>query len=98
VFSVSLYVLVNECLTQEINFQRVIKQGDPLTPFLFLLEMEGLNAEIRCAEGLNHYSGIKIGDFGLAVSLSQYVNDTTSLGKIRWRTFGLLRRFSGALS
>jgi len=36
-------VLVNGCPTNEFNFKKGLRQGDPLSRFLFLLATEGLN-------------------------------------------------------
>jgi hypothetical protein len=35
-------VLVNSCLTEEINIKRGLKEGDLLAPLLFLIVAEGL--------------------------------------------------------
>lgn len=39
-FCGNLYVFVNGSTTEETNIQRVLKQGDPLTAFLYLLVVE----------------------------------------------------------
>lgn len=68
-----------------------------MTPFLFLLVMEGLNAAIRSAEALNLYSWFKIGDSGLVVSLLQHADDTIVLGEAKienlWTVKTTLRCF-----
>ena len=47
-FCGNLYVLVNDIPTEEVNMQRVLKQGDLLALFLCLLVVEGLiNAAVR---------------------------------------------------
>lgn len=42
-----LVILVNGSATQEINIQKMLKQGGSLTPLLFLLGFEGLKNLVR---------------------------------------------------
>lgn len=61
-FSGSFFVWVNGCPTQEINIQIGLKQGDPLTPFLYLLVTKGLSASINNAKVLNLSFGFRVGN------------------------------------
>nr|GEV92699.1 hypothetical protein [Tanacetum cinerariifolium] len=61
-------ILVNGSPTSELSVKRVLRQGDPLSPFLFIIVMEGLHMAFSEAfhSGLLH--GVKI-VFYLASSL-----------------------------
>jgi hypothetical protein len=50
VSSVYYRIKVNGCLTDEINPSRGLQQGDPLSPCLFLLCVEGFSSLLNDAE------------------------------------------------
>ena len=58
--SVSFFVLFNGQRLQEFKPTRGIRQGDPISPYLFLLCAEGLSCVLK-GEGANQYvNGIQI--------------------------------------
>lgn len=61
VTSVTYYsVLVNGALFGEIKPSREIKQGDTLSPYLFLLCVEALSQMIDQAQTANKFQGMKL--------------------------------------
>jgi hypothetical protein len=97
VFGGSMSVLVNGSPTEEINIQRGLKQGDPLTPFLFLLVAEGLGGMLNRAVELNRFGGFRIANGGMVVSHLQYADDTLCIGEPSienlWTLKAILRGF-----
>ncbi|XP_062014108.1 uncharacterized protein LOC133730558 [Rosa rugosa] len=61
VTSVSYAILVNGEATAKIHPTRGIKQGDPLSPYLFILCAEGLSALISQAVQFGPIQGLKMG-------------------------------------
>ena len=61
---------------------RGLRQGDPLSPFLFLLVMEGLSNMIKTAHNNGWISGFNVAKDGNArvkVTHLQYADDTLYL-------------------
>lgn len=58
-----------------------IFQGDPLSPFLFIIAMEGLNIVMKttCEKGL--FSGLKLPIYGPIISHIFYANDALFIGE-----------------
>jgi hypothetical protein len=54
-------VLVNGSPTDEFSLERGLHQGDPLSPFLFLLAAEGLNVLMKAMVENNIFTGYRIG-------------------------------------
>ncbi|GKV49628.1 hypothetical protein SLEP1_g56369 [Rubroshorea leprosula] len=73
-------VLVNGSPTKEFVMGKGLRQGDPLSPFLFLIVAEGLNGLVKRAENEGMLRGIAVGNKGLTVSLLQFADDTVFLG------------------
>ncbi|XP_071728393.1 uncharacterized protein [Rutidosis leptorrhynchoides] len=79
--SASISLLVNGSPTSEFSLGRGIRQGDPLSPFLFIIAAEGLNilAKAACEKGL--FKGIEVGSDKVPISHLQYVDDTIFIGE-----------------
>jgi len=80
----ALFVL-NGSPTYEFPLQRGLLQGDPLSPFLFLLAAEGLNVMMSAVVAANLFTGYGVGsNNSLVVSHLQFADDTLRLGIKSW--------------
>ncbi|CAJ2663648.1 unnamed protein product [Trifolium pratense] len=85
-------VLVNGSLTDEFPLRRGLRQGDPLSPFLFLLAAEGLNVLMEAMVARNLFQGYSFGEQGMVtVSHLQFADDTLLLGVKSWANVRALR-------
>ncbi|GJT43875.1 hypothetical protein Tco_0952590 [Tanacetum coccineum] len=67
-------ILVNGCPTEEFQYGKGLKQGDPLSPFLFILIMESLHLSFQCIVVEGMFKGIKLGGdmvSGLRINMSK---------------------------
>ncbi|GKV01549.1 hypothetical protein SLEP1_g14096 [Rubroshorea leprosula] len=74
-------ILINGSPTSEFPVSNGLRQGDPLSPFLFLLVAEGLSGLVKKAEGEGLLKGVAIGRGGMVLSLLQFSDDTVFMGK-----------------
>nr|GEU50172.1 RNA-directed DNA polymerase, eukaryota [Tanacetum cinerariifolium] len=72
-------VIVNGSPTKEFHFHRGLKQGDPLSPFLFLLIMERLHISVQRVVDVDMLRGINIGP-SLQLSHLFYADDAIFMG------------------
>jgi len=77
--SSSISVLVNGSPTEEFKPSRGLRQGDPMTPFLFLVVAEGLAGLVRQASKQNTLTGVKVGRMEIVCSMLQFADDTVFL-------------------
>ncbi|GKF00316.1 putative RNA-directed DNA polymerase, eukaryota, reverse transcriptase zinc-binding domain protein, partial [Tanacetum coccineum] len=77
-------VLVNGSPTDEFELHRGLRQSDPLSPFLFILAMEGLNAYTSKVESLGLFKGCSVGRDNLHISHLMYADDVIFIGEWSW--------------
>lgn len=68
-------VLVNGSPTDEFSNTRGVRQGDPLSPFLFIIVMEGLSAIMQSAIEKSLFHGISLPTNGPYITHSMYADD-----------------------
>jgi len=71
---------VNGTPSKPFKASTCIRQGDPLSPFLFILMMEGLGRLLTATRDHNEISGLQLHPDALAHTHQQLVNDTMLMG------------------
>ncbi|GAU51437.1 hypothetical protein TSUD_413370 [Trifolium subterraneum] len=85
-------VLVNGSPIDEFPLERGLRQGDPLSPFLFLLGAEGLYVLMEAVVDRHLFEGYRIGERDpVPVSHLQFADDTLLLGVKSWVNMRALR-------
>ena len=74
--SASAAILINGSPSPFFKLQRGLRQGDPLSPFLFNIAVEPLNLLFNKAVSLDLWSGIEVCRRGSKISHLQYADDT----------------------
>ncbi|XP_058752759.1 uncharacterized protein LOC131625939 [Vicia villosa] len=84
VFNSNMSILVNGSPTKEFTVSRGLRQGDPLSPFIFVLVAEGLAGLVK--------KSIEVGDFqrfeikrSCGVDILQFADDTLLVGEGSWK-------------
>lgn len=83
IFSSSMSLLVNGSPAEEFLSKRGLRQGDPLSSFLFAIVAEGLAIIVNQAVSVGMFRDFKINDID-AYSLLQFANDTIMVGEGSW--------------
>ncbi|XP_071718810.1 uncharacterized mitochondrial protein AtMg01250-like [Rutidosis leptorrhynchoides] len=79
--SATISILINGSPTREFSMGRGVRQGDPLSPFLFILATDGLNILTKAAIDKNLFRGVEIGRDKVLISHLQYAEDTIFFGE-----------------
>ncbi|XP_021975310.1 uncharacterized protein LOC110870437 [Helianthus annuus] len=85
-------VLVNGSPTFEFNCEKGIRQGDTISPFSFLIVMEGLSSMLRMACDNGMFDGVQLNNDGPIISHLLYADDTMVMGKWSQFNFNVLKR------
>lgn len=83
-FSSTISILVNGSPTDEFTPKRGLRQGDPLSPFPFLLAAEGLSKLFDRTTTLRAFKGIRIGGQEIEVTHLQFADDMLIIGESTW--------------
>ncbi|GJR09904.1 RNA-directed DNA polymerase, eukaryota [Tanacetum coccineum] len=73
-------ILVNVVQREEFQFYKGLKQGDPLSPFLFILIMESLHLSFQRVVDNGMFNGIKLSS-SLSISHLFYADDAVFMGQ-----------------
>ncbi|GJQ93922.1 putative reverse transcriptase domain-containing protein [Tanacetum coccineum] len=76
-------ILVNGSPTKEFEFGKGLKQGDPLSPFLFILVMESLHLSFQRVVDAGLFQGINIGEGLVNISHMFYADDAVFVGQCK---------------
>ncbi|KAJ0814615.1 putative RNA-directed DNA polymerase [Helianthus annuus] len=85
-------VLVNGSPTFEFSCEKGIRQGDPISPFLFIIVMEALSGLIRKACDVGVFKGVVLPNGGPVCSHLLYADDAMVMGEWSDDNFICLRR------
>jgi len=85
-------VLVNGSLTEEFPLEKGLRQGDPLSPFLFLLAAEGFSVMMKSLVAANLFCGYHVGSQNeVPLTHSQFADDTLIIGENSWSSVRSMR-------
>eukprot|EP00253_Pinus_taeda_P017716 PITA_17716 len=85
-------ILVNGTPSKTFTASRGIRQGDPLSPFLFILAAEGLGRFIKKEREANRIKGLKLWGNNLPLTHQQFVDDIMLFGEPTVKEVRHLRR------
>ncbi|GKA72324.1 putative RNA-directed DNA polymerase, eukaryota, reverse transcriptase zinc-binding domain protein, partial [Tanacetum coccineum] len=74
-------IVINRSPTSEFSLKIGLRQGDPLSPFLFIIVMEGLHMALNDGLAANMFHGVKVGSPGMHLSHLFYANDVIILSE-----------------
>ena len=85
-------IIINGSPSKPFQVERGLRQGDPLSPFLFVLVTEVLNQLISKVEDCGLIDGIQIGKHRVNILHLQFANDTILFCLSRYETIVSYRR------
>eukprot|EP00253_Pinus_taeda_P005455 PITA_05455 len=86
-------ILVNGNPTKPFNAYRGIRQGDPLSPFLFIVVADGLGRIIKRETRRNRLRGLKLWGNNLTITHQQFVDDIMLFGEVSLMEVRIIKEF-----
>jgi hypothetical protein len=91
VSSVRYSVKVNGEMSQFFTPKRGLRQGDPISPYLFLLCADGLSCLMKHEEQASHLKGLRNGVTGPAISHLLFVDDNIFFKRVDDKSINTLK-------
>lgn len=82
-FASSISVLVNGNLTKDFQVCRGLRQGDPLSPFLFVITTKGLYGMMQNDARFNLFKGFQVNEH-VAYNIFQFTDNKVLIGEPSW--------------
>lgn len=90
--SASTSILVNGRPTKEFRLERGLRQGEPLSHFLYLLVAESLSIMISRATGMGHFEAAEVGRHKIKIPHLQYADDIIFMGIMNKANAGIMKK------
>lgn len=85
-------VLINGSTNKEFHISKSVCQGNPLSLFLFIIAMEGLNVAMKSSCQKSVFYGVRIPNHGPSISHLFYADDVLFIGEWLSSNFDNLAR------
>lgn len=79
-------VLVNGSPTREFRMEKGLRQGDPLSPFLFILAVEGVSMIFKRAQGVGLINGVVVAPNNPILTHLQFADEQSCFVMHHWRS------------
>ncbi|XP_042939497.1 uncharacterized mitochondrial protein AtMg01250-like [Carya illinoinensis] len=89
--TVKYAIVVNEKPGNSFVPSRGLRQGDPLSPYLFLLCAEGLSTLINKAERRGELKGVAVAKGGIRVTHLLFADDCLVFGQASWQEWLMIK-------
>lgn len=81
----SFSILLNGTPTETFKATRELRQGDPLSPFLFIMEQDGLGRYIKKEMRERKIKGLRLWGNNMPITHQQFVDDITLFCEVSLR-------------
>lgn len=78
-----MYVLINGSPTKDFEVGKGLRQGDPLSPFLFSIVVEGFAGLVKQAIIFGLFKGFQVNE-SVDYNLIQFNDDIILVGEVPW--------------
>lgn len=90
IFTSHMSIMINGSPTLDFKVRRGLGQGDPFSPFLFVIIAEGLPGLVRKALERGDFKGFSVKE-GVSVDMTQFAYDILLIGGGGWKNVQIIK-------